>query len=53
MPELPEVETVRRQLLPIVEGRTIRSVTTRAAMLFQNCDPEVKISIGGENIWSG
>ena len=23
MPELPEVETIRRQLLPHVEGRTI------------------------------
>lgn len=41
MPELPEVETVRRQLLPLVEGRTIRSVTARAPMLFQNCEPEV------------
>ncbi len=28
MPELPEVETVRRSLLPFLVGRTIRSVTT-------------------------
>ncbi|MHB1809715.1 MAG: bifunctional DNA-formamidopyrimidine glycosylase/DNA-(apurinic or apyrimidinic site) lyase [Solirubrobacteraceae bacterium] len=26
MPELPEVETIRRQLAPIVEGRTLRRV---------------------------
>jgi formamidopyrimidine-DNA glycosylase len=26
MPELPEVETIRRQLAPLVEGRTIRQV---------------------------
>src|ERR1700724_3816628 len=26
MPELPEVETIRRQLAPLVEGRTIERV---------------------------
>ncbi len=26
MPELPEVETIRRQLAPLVEGRTIEQV---------------------------
>src|SRR6202161_257049 len=26
MPELPEVETIRRQLAPLVEGRRLRSV---------------------------
>lgn len=26
MPELPEVETIRRQLAPLVEGRTLRSL---------------------------
>ena len=26
MPELPEVETIRRQLAPHLEGRTIESV---------------------------
>jgi len=26
MPELPEVETIRRQLAPVVEGRTLRTV---------------------------
>ena len=29
MPELPEVETVRRRLLPHVEGKTIRAVEVR------------------------
>ena len=33
MPELPEVETVRRRLLPHVEGKTIRSVEIRDARL--------------------
>ena len=26
MPELPEVETIRRQLAPLVEGRTLERV---------------------------
>jgi formamidopyrimidine-DNA glycosylase len=26
MPELPEVETIRRQLVPVVEGRTLRTL---------------------------
>ena len=26
MPELPEVETVRRTLLPLVKGRTIKKI---------------------------
>jgi formamidopyrimidine-DNA glycosylase len=29
MPELPEVETVRRGLLPLVEGRRVVGVTVR------------------------
>jgi formamidopyrimidine-DNA glycosylase len=33
MPELPEVETVRRRLLPHVEGKTIRNVEIRDARL--------------------
>ena len=33
MPELPEVETVRRGLLPHLQGRRIRSVTVRDARL--------------------
>lgn len=41
MPELPEVETVRQQLLPLVKDRRITDVTVRAAKLLQNCDPEI------------
>ncbi len=26
MPELPEVETIRRQLAPLVEGRKLRAI---------------------------
>ncbi|WP_300544086.1 bifunctional DNA-formamidopyrimidine glycosylase/DNA-(apurinic or apyrimidinic site) lyase [Maricaulis sp.] len=33
MPELPEVETVRRGLTPALEGRTVRSVTLNRADL--------------------
>ncbi|HHL22183.1 MAG TPA: DNA-formamidopyrimidine glycosylase, partial [Aliiroseovarius sp.] len=29
MPELPEVETVRRGLLPVMEGRVIARATVR------------------------
>ena len=31
MPELPEVETVRRGLAPVLEGATIERVELRAA----------------------
>lgn len=27
MPEMPEVETVRRTLLPLIKGKTIKEVT--------------------------
>ena len=39
MPELPEVETVRRQLLPICRGERITSVLSRTAYLHQDCSP--------------
>ena len=39
MPELPEVETVRRRLLPHVEGKTIRSVEVRDTRLVGRDDP--------------
>ena len=39
MPELPEVETVRRRLLPHVEGKTIRSVEVRDTRLVGRVDP--------------
>ncbi|MDE7057068.1 MAG: DNA-formamidopyrimidine glycosylase, partial [Lactobacillus sp.] len=27
MPEMPEVETVRRSLIPLIKGKTIKKVT--------------------------
>lgn len=40
MPELPEVETIRRDLAPEVEGRTIRGVRVhRADILLDEDDP--------------
>lgn len=41
MPELPEVETVRRTLNELVAGRTIRSVTVKLPRIIQRpADPE-------------
>jgi formamidopyrimidine-DNA glycosylase len=40
MPELPEVETIRRQLLPIYQGETIEHVECRKVRIFQNVTPE-------------
>ena len=39
MPELPEVETVRRRLAPHVEGRRIVGVDVRDARLTGTVDP--------------
>ncbi|MCZ6607572.1 MAG: DNA-formamidopyrimidine glycosylase, partial [Alphaproteobacteria bacterium] len=35
MPELPEVETIRRGLAPVLEGRVLRRVTARRPDLRQ------------------
>ncbi|MGH1363546.1 MAG: bifunctional DNA-formamidopyrimidine glycosylase/DNA-(apurinic or apyrimidinic site) lyase [Calditrichia bacterium] len=40
MPELPEVETTRRQLLPICKGETISEVLIHQPVLLKNCDAE-------------
>lgn len=40
MPELPEVETIRRQLLPIYSGETIDHVKCQKVRIFQNVSPE-------------
>lgn len=40
MPELPEVETVRRTLEKLVAGRTIERVTVRLARIVQRIEPE-------------
>jgi formamidopyrimidine-DNA glycosylase len=40
MPELPEVETIRRQLAERVEGRTIRGVSITDARLVDPWNPD-------------
>ena len=40
MPELPEVETVKRVLLPIVKGRTIKSVEVLRKSIVNNLEDE-------------
>ena len=42
MPELPEVETTRRGLSPLVEGRVIKRVVIRQPMLRWAISPEVQ-----------
>ena len=41
MPELPEVETIRRQLAPHLEGRTLTSVELRDFRWTQPAPPEL------------
>jgi formamidopyrimidine-DNA glycosylase len=41
VPELPEVETVRRQLAPVLEGRTLTEVEIRDGRLTRPEDPVV------------
>ncbi len=40
MPELPEVETIRRQLLPLYRGEVIRQVEVKTPSLLQDCTAE-------------
>jgi formamidopyrimidine-DNA glycosylase len=41
MPELPEVETIRRQLAPHLEGRTLASVELRDFRWTQPAPPQL------------
>lgn len=51
MPELPEVETVRRLLAPHWEGRTLRRVAVRDPLLTGDAPPEVLMrAIAGRQI---
>ena len=51
MPELPEVETVRRQLEPILVGRTFEHVEIADARLVRPHDPvEVAAELSGERV---
>jgi formamidopyrimidine-DNA glycosylase len=48
MPELPEVETIRRQLAPRVEGRTLQRLTIADARWSAPLDPaELERAVGG------
>ena len=55
MPELPEVETIRRQLAPAVEARRIETVEGRDPRWSQPAPPEaVEDAIRGreiEHVW--
>jgi formamidopyrimidine-DNA glycosylase len=51
MPELPEVESVRRQLVPVLEGRRLERVEILDARLTRPFDPEeVARELEGERV---
>jgi formamidopyrimidine-DNA glycosylase len=51
MPELPEVESVRRQLEPALVGRRFQRVSIHDARLVRPCDPaEVAVELEGERV---
>jgi formamidopyrimidine-DNA glycosylase len=52
MPELPEVETVRRGLEPLVRGRRILGVTVRERRLRERIDPRALARLRGAR-WTG
>jgi len=50
MPELPEVETVRRGLLPVMEGQIIKSADIRRADLRWPFPPKMKARLTGQRV---
>jgi formamidopyrimidine-DNA glycosylase len=53
MPELPEVETIRRQLAPLVEGRTIREIEILDARWSRPLAPaELEAALRGRRVES-
>ncbi|NVO00881.1 MAG: bifunctional DNA-formamidopyrimidine glycosylase/DNA-(apurinic or apyrimidinic site) lyase, partial [Geobacteraceae bacterium] len=50
MPELPEVETTRLAIAPLMIGQTIIGVTLRAAKLRLPLSPELPVQLRGERI---
>ncbi|HET6746620.1 MAG TPA: bifunctional DNA-formamidopyrimidine glycosylase/DNA-(apurinic or apyrimidinic site) lyase [Candidatus Saccharimonadales bacterium] len=50
MPELPEVETVRRGLASLIIGRTVREVTHDTPKSFPNAEKDVKAFLLGAKI---
>lgn len=52
MPELPEVETVRRGLQQTIVGKTIASVDVRAAKLFAEASERIEQALVGSEVLS-
>jgi formamidopyrimidine-DNA glycosylase len=53
VPELPEVETVRRRLAPVLEGRTLERVEIEDSRLVRPLEPlEVAAELEGERVRS-
>ncbi|OHB30178.1 MAG: DNA-formamidopyrimidine glycosylase [Desulfuromonadaceae bacterium GWC2_58_13] len=52
MPELPEVETTRRGIAPLVEGKTIVSVVTRVVGLRWPFPPHLGAILAGRTIYT-
>jgi len=53
VPELPEVETIRAQLAPLVEGRRFERVSILDSRLTRPHDPrEVAAELDGEEVSS-
>jgi formamidopyrimidine-DNA glycosylase len=52
MPELPEVETTRRGLAPLMAGRCIESLTIREARLRWPIAPDVRTKLAGQPVES-
>jgi formamidopyrimidine-DNA glycosylase len=53
VPELPEVETIRRQLVPVVEGRTLREIDVQDARWSQPVAPgELAAALQGRAVES-
>ena len=50
MPEMPEVETVRRTLLPLIEGKTIKEVTVWYPKIITGDAKEFKRQLVGKKI---
>jgi formamidopyrimidine-DNA glycosylase len=51
VPELPEVETIRRQLVPVVEGRTLRELAIADARWCQPLAPgELRAALEGRRV---
>ncbi len=50
MPELPEVETTRRGIAPLVEGATVTAVTVRESRLRQPVPGNLEALLGGQEL---